>query len=125
MNFSFICNCILGILGGAAYLTKEYLDNPSLEAEELLVDGKRNWMRDSTYAQIVIFLAEISYLIAVITFIIQYGFYWGFITFLELVLGFSIARFFLPGIVLYILTITSPIPLTIIYGAYWGFWFIG
>ena len=82
-------------------------------------------MRDSTYAQIVIFLAEISCLIAVITFIIQYGFYWGFITFLELVLGFSIARFFLPGIVLYILTITSPIPLTIIYGAYWGFWFIG
>ena len=125
MFFYFVCNTILGIVGGSAYLTKEYLDNPISESEELLVDEKRNWMRDSVYAKTIILIAELSFVVSIITSIIQYGFYWGFITFLELLFGFVIARLFIPAFGLYILLITSPIPLTIIFGAYWGFWYIG
>ena len=69
MSFYFVCNTILGILGGSAYLTKEYLDNPISESEELLVDGKRNWMRDSVYAKTIILVTKFLSILPYIEFL--------------------------------------------------------
>jgi hypothetical protein len=117
MDFYFICYTIVGICFGCAGTI--HLSMQDYRRSQLTVF----WLNASPAAEGILLAACIAPVLALITSLIQGGF-WVIATFFELALGAIIARFLIPQFLLNILALVSPLILIVTFGALWGFWYI-
>jgi hypothetical protein len=108
--FYFVVFFVFGLTGGSAYKIRQMS----------VFHG--HWV-EGTYGQIAIIIAFLSWLIAAITILIQYDFYWAAISFVEACLGFAVARI-LREEFNYLLLMLAPLISVAFLGALWGFWYI-
>jgi ATP/ADP translocase len=117
MDFYFICYTIVGICFGCTGTI--HLSMQDYRRSQLTVF----WLNASPAAEGILLAACIAPVLALITSLIQGGF-WVIATFFELALGAIIARFLIPQFLLNILALVSPLILIVTFGALWGFWYI-
>ena len=81
------------------------------------------FLKASSASDIILFAAVLAPFLALLTSLIQGGF-WVIATLFELALGALIARFVFPMSLINLVGIISPIIIIVIFGALWGFWWI-
>jgi hypothetical protein len=81
------------------------------------------WLNPSPLGEAIRTVATFAPVLALLTSLLQGGL-WVLATALELWLGAMIARFVIPLSACNGLLFLTPIPLIIIFGALWGFWYI-
>lgn len=117
MAFYFICYVIVGICFGVA-------GHIHLASQ----DGRRMqlsmfWLNPSPIGEVIKVAATFAPILALLTSLFQGGL-WVLATAAELALGAAIARFMIPLAACNALLLLTPVPLIIIFGALWGFWYI-
>ena len=117
MGFYFICYTLIGVCFNCA-------DTIRLSSQ----DHRRSqntlfFLGNSPLSQAILFTALISPYLALLTSLLQGGF-WVIVTLLEIVLGALIAKRLFPPSLINLGALVSPIILVIIFGALWGFWWI-
>lgn len=117
MEFYFICYTLIGICFGCVgtiHLCRQDYRRVHLPLF---------WLKSSIFAEGILLAASLAPIFALITSLIQGGF-WVIATLFELALGATIARFMFPQLLINLTAFISPLILIIVFGALWGFWYI-
>ena len=117
MGFYFICYVIVGAcfgIAGTVHLSRQ---------DERRVFLGEIWLNPPTWAELIILAGAVAPVLGLLTSLIQGG-VWVFATLIELAVGAIAARLMIPLKSMNLLLLLIPIPLVIIFGALWGFWFI-
>ena len=117
MGFYFICYVIVGMCFGIAghiHLARQ---------DERRMHVSMFWLNPSPLGEAIRTVATFAPVLALLTSLLQGGL-WVLVTAVELWLGAMIARFVIPLSACNGLLFLTPIPLIIVFGALWGFWYI-
>jgi len=118
MTFYIVVHIIIGYIIGSA--TTIYSDLHSGRFDPL---DFPKWAIDGTL-NVFLKLSLIAGLLAVTTTFVNFEFQYALMTLGELAVGVLITRL-TPLKLRYLAVVTSPISLFIIFGALWGFWYLG
>ena len=117
MGFYFVCYVIVGIcfgISGTIHLARQ---------DERRMSVSMFWLNPPAWGEVIILASAFAPVLALLTSLVQGG-VWVVATLVELALGAIFASFFIPLPAMNGLLFLTPIPLVVIFGALWGFWFI-
>ena len=113
MAFYFVVFLSFGLIAGSAHKMIKLGENPALVPA---------WS-SGTYGTISRFFAMITYILGILTTLVQWGFMWAIVSGLEVGLGAYIALH-LKNELNFLMVLIAPFVSILFLGAMWGFWYI-
>ncbi len=117
MGFYILCHVFIGIAASCSHRVYRIRNG------ELPISEHPAWFMNSRIHDYIIMLGASAPVVACVTSLFDQG-WWVLATIVEIFIGYMAYSFLVPVGIGNLIYITSPVTLTIIYGALWGFWYI-